>query len=438
MGDKAAGGTVHLSETRLSVNKLSKAFFLTRRKIKGGIALGGISALRTLITRMMRGDRSLEESARGRADLFYALDDISFDVRPGEILGIIGRNGAGKSTLLKILARVHEPTAGQAILRGKVISLLELGMGFAPDLTVRENIQIYGRLAGISPKDIEASEESILRLSNLVQFRDVPLEECPSGAFVQLGFSAMINLHADVILADEVLAVGDAVFRKTCEARIREVGQGGGSVLFVSHDLSAIRRICTRVIWIDRGRIRMDGVPDHVVTAYSDEILSGSSQPAPGGEGGCKLLDLRLLSNARTQIGAAQITEAFFIDCLFRVEGPQVAVKVEIELWQGKLHVLTSLTPNYITSQAPKAFRAGARLPDDFLNEQNYRVHCRLLAWTKPGYSGEPVIADELTLEFSVMNPHPEHSVWADWKWGRAGVISPRLNWTRHDGRASI
>ena len=255
---------------RVSVERVSKMF--ARHKAtrgKRGLSTEGPAALRHLLSRVFSRADAGQPPVPGDPRYLAALDDVSLAVEPGEVLGIIGRNGAGKSTLLKILARVLHPTSGRITLRGRVVSMLELGIGFAPELTVRQNIQIHGRLAGVPTRRVRAAEEEILDFAGLTSCADQALGSCPGGSAVQLGFAAVICLGADILLADEVLAIGDSEFRRACEARVKAAGASGESVLFVSHDMSAIRRICTRVIWIDRGRIVRDGAADEVVHAYT-------------------------------------------------------------------------------------------------------------------------------------------------------------------------
>jgi lipopolysaccharide transport system ATP-binding protein len=414
----------------VAVRGLTKAFALRRRKARRGITTDGLAGLAHLIWRALREAPAQFQPGREGDGFLLALDDVSFEVAPGEVLGVIGRNGAGKSTLLKILARVLAPTGGEARLRGRVVSMLELGIGFAPDLTVRENIRIYGRLAGLSGAGIEAAEGEILSFARLTRFGDVCLKDCPSGSYVRLAFTAMMCLGADVVLADEVLAVGDEQLRHAGEERIRSVAAAGGSVLFVSHDMNAIRRCCTRVLWLDRGRLRRIGVTGDVVDAYLAELVGGEpgQRAAERGAAGCRLLDVRLLDAAREQVGALQITEPATIECLLRLERADVAASVEIELWQDKVLVLACSTPEPVAADRPGAWRAGLRLPADFLNDTPYRARARLYA--RPAGAAARTLADEATLDFTAMNPRAQESVWAGWEWGRAGAISPRLAWT--------
>jgi lipopolysaccharide transport system ATP-binding protein len=418
--------------SKIEARGLSKAFPLRKRAKFKGISTDSAAAFGYLLQQTLLPQSLTIEPDRKSESFLWALDDISFDVPAGEVLGIIGRNGAGKSTLLKVLARILDPTAGRVVIRGRVVSLLELGIGFAPDLSVRENIQIYGRLAGIRAAEIRAAEDRILEFSRLTEFRDIPLQHCPSGSAVQLAFSAMISFTADVILADEVLTVGDSEFRHACEDRIRSVGRTGESVLFVSHDMNAIRRTCTRVMWIDKGNIRQIGPTEETVRAYVTELLTGrlESEATEDLGSGCRLLDLRLLDGNKEQIGALQMTEPAYIDCVLRVERPDIAVTVQFELWQHKKHVLTNTCPTPIKAKKATTFRAGVRLPADFLNDRSYRVRCRLFVQDVSNYGAEPVVAAEQDLDISVMNPRPHLSVWSDWEFERHGLISPRLQWT--------
>jgi lipopolysaccharide transport system ATP-binding protein len=313
--------------------------------------------------------------------------------------------------------------------------MLELGIGFAPELTVRQNLQVHGHLAGVPAGRIAAAEDEILEFARLTEHRETPLGECPGGSAVQLGFAAMIGFGVEVVLADEVLAVGDTAFRHACEERVRAAGASGESVLFVSHDMAAIRRICTRVLWIDHGRLMRLGPTEDVVRAYTDELLAGRFLPPLTQEGlaaTCRLLDVRLLDDGREPVGALQLTESGYIDCLVRVSRPDVLATVEIELWQGKQHVFTA-SSQPITARGTSTFRAGVRIPAHFLNEQSYQARFCVRAQIA-GDAAAPIVAAEDRLDFSAMNPHPGESVWKDWPWGRAGLISPRLSWTVVDG----
>ena len=210
--------------------------------------------------------------------LFDALDGISFDVRKGETVGLVGRNGAGKSTMLKILARITTPTRGDAWIRGRVGSMLEVGTGFHPELTGRENVYLNGSILGMSKKEIDAKFDEIVSFSEIGEFLDTPVKRYSSGMYVKLAFSIAASLDTDVLLLDEVLAVGDAAFQSKCLDRMEEIAASGRTILFVSHSMENVRRICSRCLLFDRGRLAADGPADDVVRAY----LAASGIPSPG------------------------------------------------------------------------------------------------------------------------------------------------------------
>ena len=201
-------------------------------------------------------------------DDLWALKDVSFEVQPGEVLGIIGRNGAGKSTLLKILSRITEPTSGRAILRGRVASLLEVGTGFHPELTGRENIFLNGAILGMKEAEIARKFDEIVAFSEVERFIDTPVKRYSSGMYVRLAFAVAAHLEPEILLVDEVLAVGDAEFQKKCIGKMSDVSKAGRTVLFVSHNMGAIRELCAMAIFIDKGFLVERGPVDHIIRKY--------------------------------------------------------------------------------------------------------------------------------------------------------------------------
>jgi lipopolysaccharide transport system ATP-binding protein len=210
------------------------------------------------------------------SDEFWALKDISFDVKRGEVLGIIGRNGAGKSTLLKILSRITEPTNGRVGIRGRVASLLEVGTGFHPELTGRENVFLNGAILGMTKEEIKRKFDEIVAFAEVEKFLDTPVKRYSSGMYVRLAFSVAAHLDPEILIIDEVLAVGDASFQKKCLGRIGEVAQAGRTVLFVSHNLPTVQRLCQSALLLDEGKIRAAGTADNVATLYLQQGASNS------------------------------------------------------------------------------------------------------------------------------------------------------------------
>ena len=199
---------------------------------------------------------------------FWALQDINFDIEPGEVVGIIGRNGAGKSTLLKVLSRITEPTAGKVELYGRVGSLLEVGTGFHPELTGRENIFMNGAILGMRKREIERQFDQIVEFAEIERFLDTPVKHYSSGMYTKLAFSVAAHLDPEILLVDEVLAVGDAAFQKKCMGKMRDVAGGGRTVLFVSHNAASIEALCSRCLWLREGRLKADGDPGDLLRRY--------------------------------------------------------------------------------------------------------------------------------------------------------------------------
>ena len=211
-------------------------------------------------------------------DLLWVLRDLSFEVLPGEVVGIIGRNGAGKSTLLKILSRIIKPTTGEVDIYGRVGSLLEVGTGFHPDLTGRENVYLNGAIIGMRREEIKRKFDEIVAFAEVERFLETPVKYYSSGMYVRLAFAVAAHLEPEILILDEVLAVGDAPFRKKCLEKMSEVSREGRTVFFVSHNLESIRELCSRVLLLESGRLVEDGKPDTVNASYA-RMISGLETP---------------------------------------------------------------------------------------------------------------------------------------------------------------
>lgn len=230
---------------------------------------------------VVRKIKSLRLPARD----FWAVRDVSFEVARGEALGIIGHNGAGKSTILKLLANITTPTSGEITINGRLSALIEVGSGFHPELTGRENIYLNGSILGMRRREISEKLDSIVDFAGVRQFLDTPVKRFSSGMYVRLGFSIAAHLDPDILLLDEVLAVGDAAFQAKCLQRIKELKQAGTTIVFISHDLAAVERVCDRVLLMQRGQIVADGAPHESIAAYTQAALeaqtSASSHAPP-------------------------------------------------------------------------------------------------------------------------------------------------------------
>jgi lipopolysaccharide transport system ATP-binding protein len=288
------------SDTSITVDGLGKRY-----------RLGGLQPYRTLrdtIVNLVRPGREAEQPRKE----FWALKDVSFDVKRGEVLGIIGRNGAGKSTLLKLLCRITTPDTGRIELDGRVGALLEVGTGFHPELTGRENIYLNGSILGMSRRDIDRKFDEIVAFSGVETFLDTPVKRYSSGMRVRLGFAVAAHLEPEILVIDEVLAVGDAEFQRKCLGRMNEVAGEGRTVLFVSHQMEAIQSLCTRAIWLQDGEVVDDGEAASVVSKYLAKARSvGAEQNLDdrldrSGVGDCRFIALEIKGrNGPPQTGGA-------------------------------------------------------------------------------------------------------------------------------------
>jgi lipopolysaccharide transport system ATP-binding protein len=267
---------------------------------------------------------------RRRWEDVWALRDVSLTVPKGETLGIVGPNGAGKSTILKLIARVLEPTSGEILARGKVSSLLELGAGFHPDLTGRENIFLYGSILGFSRREMSRRFDDIVDFSGIGGVIDIPVKRYSSGMYLRLAFSVAIHVEPDVLLVDEVFAVGDQAYQRQCLRRIRELQSQGITILFVSHSMQTVKQMCSRAMWLAQGRIAAEGRPDEVIERYLNQTLPGN---------GANLSEAQLASGMRWGTREIEITRVSLLDpqgkeCNSLVSGSSMHVRVEFTAHQ--------------------------------------------------------------------------------------------------------
>jgi len=254
-----------MSDIAIQVENLAKRY-----------RLGQTATYATLRESIMGMFRPAKHRHREDASTLWALDDVSFDIKQGEVVGIIGRNGAGKSTLLKILSRITEPTRGSATIYGRVGSLLEVGTGFHPELTGRENIFLNGAILGMHRAEIRRKFDDIVAFAEIDRFIDTPVKRYSSGMYTRLAFAVAAHLEPEILVVDEVLAVGDAAFQKKCLGKMQDVARGGRTVLFVSHQMGAIENLCTRAILLDKGKLVMQDETHKVITHYLRDVLPAS------------------------------------------------------------------------------------------------------------------------------------------------------------------
>jgi lipopolysaccharide transport system ATP-binding protein len=258
-----------VTETAISARGLGKRYSINEQRHPGSLYESAANALLSPFRRRAPSSRS---DYRLPTEI-WALREVGFEVQVGEVLGVIGRNGSGKSTLLRMLARITTPSEGHATLNGRVGALLEVGTGFHPDLSGRDNILLAGTMIGMTPAEVRQRQDEIIAFSGVESFIDTPVKHYSSGMFMRLAFSVTAHLEAEILLIDEVLAVGDAAFQKKCKEKIRERARAGRTVLFTSHDMDAVRALCSSGLVLDRGRMLHLGDVDTAVREY--ERLSG-------------------------------------------------------------------------------------------------------------------------------------------------------------------
>ncbi|MCZ7574943.1 MAG: ABC transporter ATP-binding protein [Ardenticatenaceae bacterium] len=384
--------------------------------------------------------RRLSSVVRGQSstvsnnNFIWALKDVSFEVKRGEVIGIIGRNGAGKTTLLKILSRITEPTEGYAEIHGRVGSLLEVGTGFHPELTGRENILLNGAILGMTRAEIDRKFDEIVDFSGVEKFIDTPVKRYSSGMHVRLAFSVAAHLEPEILLVDEVLAVGDAAFQKKCLGKMGEVARAGRTVLFVSHNMIALQSLCERAIWLETGAIMEDGLSSQVVPKYLQKSSVGTNtveqvwaeiESAPG--------------NDQVRIHRVFVRSGY--DHPRLVPTVDTELEVGVEFWSllpaqnlnVTLHVVASnaviafstSTAHHIalreTILHPGLYYARCHIPANLLNNGIYRI--RLLIVQD---QARTVVTMEDVLEFEVLDSTERRGAYFG---KRPGVVAPICRW---------
>jgi lipopolysaccharide transport system ATP-binding protein len=305
-------------EDIIEVKNLSKKYLIGRQK--GAVSYG---TLRDELTDVIKKPFQWAKGNVKARDYIWALEDVNFSLKRGEILGLIGPNGAGKSTLLKILTRITPPSGGEAIIKGRVSSLLEVGTGFHPELTGRENIYLNGAILGMSKKEIEKKFDEIADFAEVRKFLDTPAKHYSTGMYMRLAFSVAAHLEPDILLVDEVLAVGDDAFQKKSLGKMDEITKKHGrTIVFVSHNMGAIKRLCSKAILLNHGKIVKSGNTDEVVDFYLNSTMLEKSRQAVFDESplkSCQILRISISSPGKTNADSLDISDEIAIEVSFRV-----------------------------------------------------------------------------------------------------------------------
>lgn len=433
--------------TAIQVENLSKCYTIQHQRANRDESLrstleNGVRALGARIlarTRVLNNDYPSGEN--NPVEDFYALRDISFEVKSGERVGIIGANGAGKSTLLKILSRITEPTYGRITIRGRVSSLLEVGTGFHPELTGRENIFLNGAILGMPRSEIRKKFDEIVAFSEVERFLDTPVKHYSSGMYVRLAFSVSAHLDPEVVILDEVLAVGDARFQKKCLNKMRRFSEEGRTVLFVSHSAAAISQFCTTAIYLEKGLIKQIGPAQDVVEEYMLQSTAGVDEgvgpdlvgshvlPKPVGDELVQIEAIELVSPSGKQTARASITDPVLIRLTFRV------LEATDHLFVPNLHVRT-IDGMYVTVVSPPqsevhaldagVYVADCVLPAHLLNNGIFSLQAVVSSFNH-GQTVHANVPNALT--FEVVDDLSDTTYRNGYMLAIPGVIRPRLKW---------
>jgi lipopolysaccharide transport system ATP-binding protein len=366
----------------------------------------------------------------------WALRDVSFAVDEGEVLGVIGRNGAGKSTLLKVLTRITSPTEGRAVIRGRVGSLLEVGTGFHPELTGRENIFLNGSILGMKRREIQRKLTEIVDFSGIEKFIDTPVKRYSSGMYVRLAFSVAAHLEPEILLVDEVLAVGDAEFQQRCLGRMEDLSGSGRTILFVSHNMQAVNQLCDRAILLEGGGVTHEGQPSDVVTRYLHSTQGSGShsvwddESAPGNDL-VRLRSVRVVDEHGNTVDTADVRRSIGIEIVFRVlrSGRPVFPKIKMHDRQGDIAFnAMDTSPRWDDPSDPGEHAATAWIPGNLLNEGPASVDVAVCSLNAPKLRQHA--AAYRAVSFQVYDPGDGDSARGRFTGELRGSVRPLLEWT--------
>jgi lipopolysaccharide transport system ATP-binding protein len=426
-----------MSDIAITVKGLSKEYRISGKQeayktLRDTIADAFVSPFRQA-HKLLRGGATRTAEVD---ETFWALQDVSFEVKCGEVIGVIGRNGAGKSTLLKILSRITEPTEGYADIHGRVGSLLEVGTGFHPELTGRENIYLNGSILGMKKGEITRKFDEIVAFAEVERFIDTPVKHYSSGMYLRLAFAVSAYLEQEILLVDEVLAVGDARFQKKCLSKMQDVGQHGRTVLFVSHNMAAITRLCERVILLDEGRVQQDGPSHQVIRTYLNSGLGTTAArewpdlaKAPGN-------DVVRLRGVRVRTEDGEITEAIDIrrpcgiDIEYQVLTSGYVLVPSCRFFNEEgIHLFTAFDsdPTWRLRPRPEGhYVSTAWIPGNLLAEGTIVVGAVVNTFNPP-----IVHVDESeAVAFQVIDSLEGDAARGDYAGQMRGVMRPLLQWT--------
>ncbi|MFQ5563816.1 MAG: ABC transporter ATP-binding protein [Parvularculaceae bacterium] len=362
--------------------------------------------------------------------MLWALRDFNLEIKAGTVTGVIGRNGAGKTTLLRVLGRITAPTEGRAEGRGRIFPMLEVGASFHADFTARENVYFNAAMFGVPRDEVRRNFDRIVEFAGIGERIDDRVRDMSSGLYVRLAFSLAVTMRPDLLLADEVLAVGDAAFQESCINRIRKEKKRGMSVLFVSHDMAAVASICDRVVWIENGRIRKIGPPAEVIASYEHDLWKGKNNQV--GDVDSEVSPVRLrASRALGATGAelAQIgqEDALKIELIFETRESAVTVTPGVDIFVGPTLLTSAWAETPTLLSAPGVYSAVMDIPPWAFTAREFRFRCAVRA--EPASGAACVVESAKTQSFRVYGTDRPDPDGKQHKRARAGYVAPQLQW---------
>ena len=371
--------------------------------------------------------RALSPRAATNPEL-WALRDVSFDIPEGQTIGLIGRNGSGKTTLLKVLARITEPTAGRIVIRGRLGSVIDLGTGFNHELTGRENVFLNGAILGMSRAEIHSRFEQIVDFSGVEEFLDTPVKRYSAGMKIRLGFAVAAHLDPEILLIDEVLAVGDAEFQRKCLGRMAEIGRSGRTVVFVSHDMNAVENLCQRAVWLDRGEVVRDGEASDVAVSYLGNRATTVSPewipPVPVVTPDIRCHSIRLLGADAVPRAVFERSETVSVEFDLDVLRRDDRLRIGFDLATPEGHIVYRAYHDDLAPRGsllePGRWIVRCTIPENFLNQGFYSIHARI----KINQFRWCLQADEI-LQLEVV----DRAILEGRDQARPGVIFPGFEW---------
>lgn len=418
-----------MSEAVIDVKNISKKYRIGVAETKHDTLIGLASSWVKYPIRNFKNLRNLSRLEDGYDEdesIFWALRDISFTLNKGDVLGIVGHNGAGKSTLLKILSKITDPSDGRIEIHGRVSSLLEVGTGFHPELTGRENIYMNGTILGMTKKEIDAKYDEIIEFSGITKHIDTPVKRYSSGMKVRLAFSVAAHLEPEILIVDEVLAVGDAQFQKKCLGKMEEAAKTGKTVLFVSHNLAAVKSLCTRAIMLNKGQIYCEGTTKEVLDQYLNYSISerrriklelGLNKPIT-------ITELAVISDNKDEMATLDTTDQLAVEIKYTINEDVDGTNVGFTISRDGLVIFrswdTDTDTDAFTLKKKGSYRSIIKIPKELLNAGQYAL---AVESRKPGI--ERYIESDDVMSFTLEN----HAHDRNHASSRGGILIMPLNW---------